>query len=93
MLKSLTIKNYLLIDELSVSFNNGFTVITGETGAGKSVLVGGISLILGKALLIFLWITFLDLKKGPIISNIFPLISEDSLGPIILKIIKKKNWK
>lgn len=48
MLKSLTIKNYLLIDELSVSFNNGFTVITGETGAGKSVLVGGISLILGK---------------------------------------------
>ena len=48
MLKSLTIKNYLLIDELSVSFNNGFTVITGETGAGKSILVGGISLILGK---------------------------------------------
>jgi DNA repair protein RecN (Recombination protein N) len=38
----------LLIDELSVSFNNGFTVITGETGAGKSILVGGISLILGK---------------------------------------------
>ena len=48
MLKSLSIKNYLLIDELSVSFNNGFTVITGETGAGKSILVGGISLILGK---------------------------------------------
>ena len=48
MLKSLTIKNYLLIDELSVLFNNGFTVITGETGAGKSILVGGISLILGK---------------------------------------------
>jgi DNA repair protein RecN (Recombination protein N) len=38
----------LLIDDLSVSFNNGFTVITGETGAGKSILVGGISLILGK---------------------------------------------
>tara|TARA_Y100001936_G_scaffold22366_1_gene19825 strand:+ start:800 stop:2419 length:1620 start_codon:yes stop_codon:yes gene_type:complete len=37
-----------LIDDLSVSFNNGFTVITGETGAGKSILVGGISLILGK---------------------------------------------
>ena len=48
MLKNLSIKNYLLIDDLSVSFNNGFTVITGETGAGKSVLVGGISLILGK---------------------------------------------
>ena len=48
MLKKLSIKNYLLIDDLSVSFNNGFTVITGETGAGKSILVGGISLILGK---------------------------------------------
>ena len=48
MLKNLSIKNYLLIDDLSVSFNNGFTVITGETGAGKSILVGGISLILGK---------------------------------------------
>tara|TARA_B100000401_G_scaffold75647_1_gene47001 strand:+ start:4926 stop:6578 length:1653 start_codon:yes stop_codon:yes gene_type:complete len=48
LLKSLSIKNYLLIDDLSVSFNNGFTVITGETGAGKSILVGGISLILGK---------------------------------------------
>ena len=48
MLKNLSIKNYLLIDNLSVSFNNGFTVITGETGAGKSILVGGISLILGK---------------------------------------------
>jgi len=48
LLKNLYIKNYLLIDDLSVSFNNGFTVITGETGAGKSILVGGISLILGK---------------------------------------------
>ena len=48
MLKNLSNKNYLLIEDLSVSFNNGFTVITGETGAGKSILVGGISLILGK---------------------------------------------
>ncbi len=48
MLKNLSIKNYLLIDDLSVKFNNGFSVITGETGAGKSILVGGISLILGK---------------------------------------------
>ena len=48
MLKNLIIKNYLLIDDLSVTFNNGFSVITGETGAGKSILVGGISLILGK---------------------------------------------
>lgn len=48
MLKNLSIKNYLLIDDLSISFNNGFSVITGETGAGKSIIIGGISLILGK---------------------------------------------
>lgn len=48
MLTSLTIKNYALIDQLQVSFNNGLTIITGETGAGKSILLGGLSLILGK---------------------------------------------
>ncbi len=48
MLSSLTIKNYALIDHLQVDFNNGFTIITGETGAGKSILLGGLSLILGK---------------------------------------------
>ena len=48
MLKTLSIKNYALIDGLSVSFNNGLSIITGETGAGKSILVGGLSLILGK---------------------------------------------
>jgi len=48
MLTSLSIKNYALIDHLKVGFNNGFTIITGETGAGKSILLGGLSLILGK---------------------------------------------
>ncbi|MEJ6791418.1 MAG: DNA repair protein RecN [Lacinutrix sp.] len=48
MLTSLSIKNYALIDSLQVDFNNGFTIITGETGAGKSILLGGLSLILGK---------------------------------------------
>lgn len=48
MLTSLTIKNYALIDNLQVDFNNGFSIITGETGAGKSILLGGLSLILGK---------------------------------------------
>lgn len=48
MLISLTIKNYALIDTLHVDFNNGFSIITGETGAGKSILLGGLSLILGK---------------------------------------------
>ncbi len=48
MLVSLTIKNYALIDNLQVQFNEGFSIITGETGAGKSILLGGLSLILGK---------------------------------------------
>ncbi len=48
MLTSLTIKNYALIDSLQVNFNNGLSIITGETGAGKSILLGGLSLILGK---------------------------------------------
>ncbi|TBV26945.1 DNA repair protein RecN [Meridianimaribacter sp. CL38] len=48
MLTSLSIKNYALIDNLQVNFNNGLTIITGETGAGKSILLGGLSLVLGK---------------------------------------------
>ncbi|RNC79756.1 MAG: DNA repair protein RecN, partial [Winogradskyella sp.] len=48
MLTSLKIKNYALIDELEISFNNGLSAITGETGAGKSILLGGLSLALGK---------------------------------------------
>lgn len=48
MLTSLSIKNYALIDNLSVKFNNGLSIITGETGAGKSILLGGLTLVLGK---------------------------------------------
>ena len=48
MLTSLYIKNYALIDELEVQFGNGLTIITGETGAGKSILLGGLALVLGK---------------------------------------------
>src|SRR5690606_38215935 len=48
MLTTLSIKNYALIDNLQVNFSNGLTIITGETGAGKSILLGGLSLILGK---------------------------------------------
>ncbi|MFT5217188.1 MAG: DNA repair protein RecN (Recombination protein N) [Glaciecola sp.] len=48
MLTKLTIQNYALIENLQVSFSNGLSIITGETGAGKSILLGGLSLILGK---------------------------------------------
>lgn len=47
MLIKLYVQNYALIQELDISFNNGLTVITGETGAGKSILLGALSLILG----------------------------------------------
>jgi DNA repair protein RecN (Recombination protein N) len=48
LLTHLTIKNYALIEDLSVSFDKGFSTITGETGAGKSIFLGGLSLVLGK---------------------------------------------
>lgn len=48
MLKQLQIKNYALIDELDIEFSNNLSVITGETGAGKSILLGALGLILGK---------------------------------------------
>ena len=48
MLTHLTIKNFALIEELSISFSDGFSIITGETGAGKSILLGALGLILGK---------------------------------------------
>lgn len=48
MLKSLSIQNYALIDSLNIDFDKGFSVITGETGAGKSIILGALSLILGQ---------------------------------------------
>ena len=47
MLKSLYVKNYAIISEIEIKFRHGFTTITGETGAGKSILVGALSMILG----------------------------------------------
>jgi DNA repair protein RecN (Recombination protein N) len=48
MLKSLHIENYVLIDRLDIEFRDGFSVVTGETGAGKSIILGALSLILGQ---------------------------------------------
>lgn len=48
MLTRLHISNYALIDELEIKFDNGLTIITGETGAGKSIILGALSLILGE---------------------------------------------
>jgi DNA repair protein RecN (Recombination protein N) len=48
MLASLSINNFALIDKLGIDFSDGFSIITGETGAGKSILLGALGLVLGK---------------------------------------------
>ncbi len=48
MLKSLSIRNVVLIDKLDLDFQNGFSVLSGETGAGKSILLDSVGLLLGK---------------------------------------------
>ena len=77
MLTSLYIKNYALIDELTVQFNNGLTMITGETGAGKSILLGGLSLVLGKRADLS---QVKDKNEKCIIEGIFDIASYDLKG-------------
>src|SRR5436305_12323282 len=48
MLKSLHIQNYAIIDEITIDFSEQLSIITGETGAGKSIILGALSLILGE---------------------------------------------
>ena len=48
MIQRLLIKNYAIIDQLEINFSKGLTIITGETGAGKSILLGALGLIMGK---------------------------------------------
>ncbi|MEC7860468.1 MAG: DNA repair protein RecN [Pseudomonadota bacterium] len=48
MLRSLQVRNFAIIDEVDISFNEGMTVLTGETGAGKSILVDALSLVMGE---------------------------------------------
>ena len=47
MLEELSIKNFAIIDSVNIEFNSGFTVLSGETGAGKSILIGALSFLLG----------------------------------------------
>lgn len=49
MLSKLSIRNYALIDSLELEFDSGLTIITGETGAGKSIMLGALSMIMGGA--------------------------------------------
>jgi DNA repair protein RecN (Recombination protein N) len=53
MIKSLKIKGYALLKDVSVDFRDGFTIISGETGAGKSIMLDALSLLLGKRVVRF----------------------------------------
>lgn len=48
MIEQLSIKNFAIIEDLEVSFENGFTCLCGETGAGKSIIIDAINLLLGE---------------------------------------------
>ena len=48
MLENLSIKNFVIVDYLELNFKGGFSALTGETGAGKSILIGALSLALGQ---------------------------------------------
>ena len=81
MLTKLSIKNYALIEELNVNFDNGFSIITGETGAGKSILLGALGLVLGKRA----DVTFLKQKDHKCIVEAEFLISDYGLGQFFIE--------
>lgn len=83
MLKHLKINNFALIDELDVSFSDGMTTITGETGAGKSILLGGLFLVLGKRADLS---TIMDTSKKCIVEAVFEITNYDLKG-----FFKKEN--
>src|SRR6185436_10278068 len=68
MLKSIFIQNYALIDLLEIEFDSGLNIITGETGAGKSILLGALSLLLGNRADVS---TLLDKSKKCIVEGVF----------------------
>ncbi|MEE4215943.1 MAG: DNA repair protein RecN [Bacteroidales bacterium] len=93
MLKKLLVRNYALIKELEINFDGGFTVLTGETGAGKSIILGALSLILGNRADSS---TLLDKSDKCVVEGFFNIENEaisnflrerdiDSADPLILR--------
>ncbi|MDC0189541.1 AAA family ATPase, partial [Flavobacteriales bacterium] len=74
MIKKLIINNYAIINNLEIEFQKGFTTITGETGAGKSILLGALNLLLGTR---FESINFKDKSKKSIIEGVFEVSSPE----------------
>jgi len=77
MLVSLQVKNYALIKELNIGFKSGFSIITGETGAGKSILLGALSLLIGQRADTTV---LMDKQKKCIVEGVFD-IKDYSLQP------------
>jgi len=80
MLKRLHIKNYAIIEEIEVDFSNGLNVITGETGAGKSILIGALNLILGQRADSSV---LLDIEKKCIVEGVFAMGKDSQLGELL----------
>ncbi|WP_291122708.1 DNA repair protein RecN [Flavobacterium sp. UBA6046] len=77
MITSLSIKNYALIEKLAIDFSKGFSIITGETGAGKSIILGALGLVLGKRA----DLTSLKNKEEKCVIEAHFEISKYNLGP------------
>ena len=77
MLSRLLIKNYALIDNLDIAFDKGLNIITGETGAGKSILMGALGLVLGNRAE---GKQFFDDSKKCVIEGYFSISSYDLKG-------------
>lgn len=78
MLQKLSIRNYALIDTLDIEFGKGLNIITGETGAGKSIILGALSLILGQRAESKY---FFSQNKKCVIEGVF-LLKDEKLRPI-----------
>ncbi|MDI6797918.1 MAG: DNA repair protein RecN [Desulfatibacillaceae bacterium] len=101
MLAELSIKNFAIIDDLAVRFDRGFTVITGETGAGKSILVNAVNLILGArasskmvrtgADFAELSAMFLPPKNSPLAQKLAQMGFDPAEGLVIVRIISSTD--
>lgn len=95
MLTTLSIKNYALIEDIQLNLQNGFTIITGETGAGKSIMLGALSLLLGKRAD---YSAIRDTQKKCVIEGVFdisayqlePLFASEDLDYEIQTIIRRE---
>ncbi|MDR0413906.1 MAG: DNA repair protein RecN [Prevotellaceae bacterium] len=74
MLQSLIIENYALIDKLEINFKHGLNIVTGETGAGKSILLGAIGLLLGQRADV---VALKDKERSCVVEGIFVVANQD----------------